>query len=142
MSNEVGPPSEAEIWKGTGEEYEGEAEVTKLFIDGAKLTDIRSAVRQNPGVEELHFAHDINWMAVEWFVEKLPITVEVDRLAEVPNDFGGRITIMLRVPSTVDMVKQRDGKSITVVNVEWGEDTKWDGRKVYEEDTVLKWKEQ
>lgn len=141
MSDEKAPPSEAEIWKGTGEEYEGEAEVTKLFIDGATLSDIRSAVRQNPDVEELHFAHDINWTAVEWFVEKLPITVEVDGLNVVPNDLDGRITVMLRVPTTIDMVKQRDGKTITVVDVADGEDTEWDGRKVYEEDAVLEWKQ-
>lgn len=132
-------PSEAKMW--IGEEVEYEQDGQKLFVDGAETDEVREAIQEYPSITEVHFAHNIKWGTVEWLVEKLPVTVEVDTVEEVPDNLLGRVNVILRVPSYVDMVKMREGKHIRVVD--FGDAARikhWGGQKVYEEDTIIAYK--
>lgn len=125
----------ATIWVGKEKEYEQKG--LKMFVDGASLQSIESALDDLEGVREIHFAHKIHWDVVRQLIEKIEITVEVDNLDAVPRDLIGRINVIYRVPSWVDKAKVRSGREITVVDFDEIESEEWDGKKVYDDDSVI-----
>lgn len=126
----------ATIWVGKEKEYEQNG--FKMFVDGASLKDITKALDGYDDVREIHFAHEIHWDVVRQLIEKIEITVEVDNPDAVPRDLIGRINIIYRVPSWVDKAKVRSGQEITVVDFDEIEPEEWDGKKVYDDDVVVK----
>jgi len=128
---------DATIWIGEEKEYEQNG--LKMFVDGASLKDIGKALDEYDDVREIHFAHDIYWDVVRQLIEKIEITVEVDNLDAVPRDLVGRINTIYRVPSWVDKAKARSGREITVADFDEIESEEWDGKKVYDDDTVIQY---
>jgi len=128
---------DATIWVGKEKEYEQNG--LKMFVDGASLQNIESALDELDAVREIHFAHKIHWDVVRQLIEKIEITVEVDNLDAVPRDLIGRINIIYRVPSWVDKAKVRSGREITVADFDEIESEEWDGKKVYDDDTVIQY---
>jgi hypothetical protein len=128
---------DATIWVGKEKEYEQNG--LKMFVDGASLQNIESALDELDAVREIHFAHKIHWDVVRQLIEKIEITVEVDNLDAVPRDLVGRINTIYRVPSWVDKAKVRSGREITVADFDEIESEEWDGKKVYDDDTVIQY---
>lgn len=128
---------QATIWIGKEKEYEQNG--LKMFVDGASLQKIESALDELEAVREIHFAHKIHWDVVRQLIEKIEVTVEVDNLDAVPRDLIGRINVIYRVPSWVDKAKVRSGREITVVDFDEIESEEWDGKKVYDDDTVIQY---
>ena len=131
----------AKLWIGTEQEYEDEGH-TKMFVDGASVEEIEAALDAYPDVGELYFAHGVSPVVLKYFENKIKITVEVTSHEDVPTEMRGRINVILRLPTWVDKTKVRgENGGLTVSDPREGEYTEWTGQKVYDEDSVVLWKE-
>lgn len=133
--------SDASIWIGKEAEYEDE-EKLKLFVDGASVPEIESALGEYETAEELHFAHEVRWSVVRHFAHTMPITVEIE-VGEVPPAellAAPGITFILRAPMYIEKVKQCEGDYISVIDLTEAptETTEWQGKKIYSQDQVIK----
>lgn len=132
-------PSNAKIWVGKEEEYD-DGQGMKMFVDGATVDEIRSALDEHPEAEELYFAHGIDPSVIREFENQIRVTVEVHHREQVPDDLRGMVNIILRVPNWINAVKQRDGSSIQVEELKpsMNPTTVWPGQKAYPDDKVIK----
>jgi len=131
----------AKLWIGTEQEYEDSGQ-KKMFVDGASVEEIEAALNAYPEVGELYFAHGVSPVLLNYFENKIKITVEVTSYQDVPAKMRGRINVILRLPTWVDKTKVRgENGGLMVSNPREGEYTDWTGQKVYDDDEVILWKE-
>lgn len=124
----------AYIWAGEEQEYDGDG--LTLYCDQVSVKMIKNALEEYPDANELYFAHGFQKEVVEHFLNKIKVTLEVPRVSCVPSDVRGRVNLILRIPSDVDGVKVREGDTVRYTDT-FEQETEWDGRKVYEEDTIV-----
>jgi hypothetical protein len=131
---------DAVIWK--GQEVEFESDKATVYVDGLSYNEIHildQILAANEDVNEVYFAHTIDWKVIEQLLNKIRVTVEVPSVAEVPERFRGRVQTVLRTPRWVDKVKHRSPSETRVWSLdrEQSETNSWHGQKTYSEDQVL-----
>jgi len=129
-------PTSAELW--VGEEEEAEEGIKTLFVDGASKEDILSALDDHPDVKELYFGHEFDPDVVEWFENRIDVTLEVSHPEDVPPQLRGLVNVVLRVPNWVTVVKQRDDRFIETARMDGSNyEVCWGGKKTFENDEVV-----
>ena len=131
---------DAVIWK--GEEVEFGSDGATVYVDGLRYDSMHildQILAANEDVNEVYFAHDIEWKVIEQLVNRIRVTVEVPSIADVPQKFRGRVRTVLRTPRWVDKVKHRCPSETRVWSLdrEQAETNSWHGQKTYSEDQVL-----
>jgi hypothetical protein len=128
----------AKVWVGT--EQEGKEYEPRLFTDGASVEDINVALHLHPEVKAIYFGHSIDWAVVENFYKRIQCIVEVSNLDEIPPDYTGKITVILRIPTWVNYIKQMDGSIVVITELSAPHATfsGWSGQKVLEGDKIIR----
>jgi len=125
----------AKIWKGTERESSGSG--VRLFVDGASVEDILTALEKNPEVTALYFGHGIEPFVLRYFFNKIRILVEVDKIDDLPVEFIGKVDMILRISNCVTGVKFFNQDRLSVVMLDRSKETDWDCQKIYETDKII-----